>query len=172
MNYISSVPKVFLTYIENFTLRKQQQIQNDKEYITFSRSSCCSKSLSFFFLFSLILETSGFKSLNSSLSSSTWKSGFSNITLNRSSVRILGRLYDKKNAEFQVSMNKIWPERRPKNISVNYKWIGCIRHNIKSLGKFFSTSFQNFLSAFGFYLLLTDSINLFHRLHVLRGHYT
>lgn len=73
------------------------QILNNKQYVTFPWSSCCSRSLSFFFLFSLILETSGFKSLNSSLSSSTWKSGFSNITLNRSSVRILGRLCKKKN---------------------------------------------------------------------------
>lgn len=46
-----------------------------------------SKNLSCFLLFSLIFETSEFKSLNSSLSWSPWKSAFSNVTLKPSLVR-------------------------------------------------------------------------------------
>lgn len=70
-----------------------KQTNPNVKYFTCSCASSSSKIFSFLFLFSLILETSGLSSLNSSLCSSTWKSGFSNMTLKRSSLRRLGRFW-------------------------------------------------------------------------------
>lgn len=92
---------------ENLKQRKILLFPSPKrEYFTCSLASCSCKSLSFFFLFSLILETSGLSSLNSSLCSSTWKSGFSNMTLKRSSLRRLGRFWKRKEASVSYQIPK------------------------------------------------------------------
>lgn len=96
-----------------------------RKYFTCSLASCSCKSFSFFFLFSLILETSGLSSLNSSLCSSTWKSGFSNMTLKRSSLRRLGRFWKRNEASLSY--------KRPKQTLVKIHNIFSIKQNSKTV---------------------------------------
>lgn len=102
--------------LPSFRMKKSENLKQRKilifpspkrKYFTCSLASCSCKSFSFFFLFSLILETSGLSSLNSSLCSSTWKSGFSNMTLKRSSLRRLGRFWKRNESSVSYKIPKL-----------------------------------------------------------------
>lgn len=123
-------------------------------------SSCCSNILNCFFLFSLILETSGLRSRNSSLSSSTWKSGFSNITLNRSSVRIFGRLCRRDRTSLSGCLSELSSESGCTTL-LHYKPTSHMRLlTLSNVQIFFRTGFQNFLIDSRFYFPPTKQILL------------